>query len=172
MMMVVFQSEVIMQIRTATKKDLDTILSIYAHARKYMRENGNPTQWGNGYPEEEILCEDIELNRLFVCTDEEEILGVFCYFFGDDPTYERIYDGSWKNDLPYGVLHRIAVVSHRAGVASFCYDYCFSQCKNLKIDTHRNNIPMQKSLAKNGFSYCVIIYLESGDERLDYQKFE
>ncbi len=161
-----------MQIRHANVGDLDAILPIYDHARRYMRQNGNPTQWSGGYPDETTLREDIEKDRLFVCTDRGEIVGVFCYFFGDDPTYRRIYEGSWKNDLPYGVLHRIAVSSHRRGVASFCYDYCFSQCKNLKIDTHRDNIPMQKSLAKNGFSYCGIIYLASGDERLAYQKTE
>lgn len=161
-----------MQIRHATAEDLAFILPIYDHARTYMRENGNPTQWGDSYPDEDTLREDIACNRLFVCVEGEEILGVFCYFFGEDPTYKKIYEGGWKNGLPYGVLHRIAVTSHRSGVASFCYDYCFSQCKNLKIDTHRNNIPMQRSLAKNGFSYCGIIYLESGDERLAYQKTE
>ena len=161
-----------MQIRHATEEDLGRILPIYAHARRYMKEHGNPTQWGDSYPDEATLREDIELSRLFVCTEEDEILGVFCYFFGEDPTYQKIYEGDWKNDLPYGVLHRIAVTSHRSGVASFCYDYCFSKCKNLKIDTHRNNIPMQHSLAKNGFSYCGIIYLATGDERLAYQKTE
>ena len=161
-----------MQIRHATAEDLASILPIYDHARTYMRENGNPTQWGDSYPDEGILREDLTRNRLFVCVEDEEILGVFCYFFGEDPTYQRIYEGSWKNDLPYGVLHRIAVASHRSGVASFCFDYCYSLCKNLKIDTHRNNLPMQKSLAKNGFSYCGIIYLASGDERLAYQKTE
>ena len=159
-----------MNIRNACFEDLETILAIYDHARKFMRENGNPTQWSGGYPGEEILREDIAKERLYVCEDTEEILGVFCYFYGDDPTYKRIYEGNWLNGLPYGVLHRIAVVSHRKGVASFCYNYCFSRCKNLKIDTHRDNIPMQKSLAKNGFIRCGIIYLESGDERIAYQK--
>ena len=161
-----------MQIRHATTEDMGAILPIYDHARSYMRQNGNPTQWSGSYPDEATLLDDIQKHRLFVCTDDGEILGVFCYFFGDDPTYLRIYEGSWRNDQPYGVLHRIAVSSHRRGVASFCYDYCFSQCKNLKIDTHRDNIPMQKSLVKNGFSYCGIIYLATGDERLAYQKTE
>ena len=161
-----------MQIRHANVGDLDAILPIYDHARRYMRENGNPTQWSGGYPDEATLREDIAKDRLFVCMDGDETVGVFCYFYGDDPTYQRIYEGSWKNDLPYGVIHRIAVSSHRKGVASFCYEHCFSLCKNLKIDTHRDNIPMQKSLAKNGFSYCGIIYLASGDERLAYQKTE
>ena len=159
-----------MDIRLAQLNDLPPILKIYAHAREYMREQGNPTQWGNGYPQENLLRDDIAKKQLYVCCEADEILGVFCYFFGNDPTYLKIYEGAWQNNLPYGVIHRIAVVSHRRGVASFCYDYCFSLCQNLKIDTHRDNLPMQKSLAKNGFARCGIIYLESGDERIAYQK--
>ena len=52
------------------------------------------------------------------------------------------------------------------------YSYCFDIVKSLRIDTHRQNIPMQNSLVKNGFRYCGIIYLESGDERIAYQKVE
>ena len=159
-----------MNIRNATTADLPYILSIYHRARAYMREQGNQAQWDGGYPQESILREDIDKKQLYVCEKDGNILGVFCYFYGDDPTYLRIYEGSWLNGEPYGVLHRIAVDSKGTGVAAFCYDYCLSRCKNLKIDTHRDNYPMQKSLSKNGFSYCGIIYLESGDERLAYQK--
>ena len=159
-----------MNIRHATEADLPVIFSIYESARAFMWQNGNPHQWTNGYPQREILLEDLRLRRLYVCENETEVLGVFCYFFGEDSTYRRIYDGTWLNKQPYGVLHRIAVVSHRRGVASFCFDFCLSQCKNLKIDTHRDNLPMQRSLAKNGFVRCGVIYLENGDERLAYQK--
>ena len=34
-----------MQIRKATMNDLPNILAIYAYARKYMKEHGNPDQW-------------------------------------------------------------------------------------------------------------------------------
>ena len=161
-----------MNIRQATLEDLPIILTIYDNARVYMRTQGNATQWSGGYPQEEILREDIAQERLYVCMEADEILAVFFYAHGDDPTYLKIYEGNWLNDLPYGVLHRIAVNSRGRGVAEFCYNYCLSRCKNLKIDTHRDNFPMQKSLTKNGFSYCGIIYLESGDERLAYQKSE
>ena len=35
---------------------------------------------------------------------------------------------------------------------------------------YRDNVIMQHNIAKHGFSYCGIIYLASGDERLAYQK--
>ena len=159
-----------MNVRHAKRDELTTILSIYEQARTYMREQGNPTQWSGGYPDEAILKDDISKNQLYVCEEEGVILGVFCYFFGNDPTYLRIFDGNWLNDAPYGVLHRIAVSAHRKGVASFCFDFCFSKCQNLKIDTHRDNVPMQKSLVKNGFSYCGIIHVEDGTPRFAYDR--
>ena len=161
-----------MEIRKAQMSELGAIMEIYNGARAYMRANGNSEQWGNGYPSEALIREDIETGRCHLCMDGGEIAGVFCYFEGEDPTYRNIYDGKWLNDKPYGVIHRIAVAQHRKGVASFCFAYCFACCKNLKIDTHRDNIPMQRSLAKNGFALCGTIYLESGAPRMAYQRSE
>ncbi len=159
-----------MIIRKATYKDLPLILAIYEKARSYMRENGNPHQWGDTYPPVSIIEEDISLGRCHVCVDDSEIAGVFCFFKGTDPTYAEIYQGSWLNDAPYGVIHRMAVATHRKGVASQCFTYAYAQCPNIRIDTHRDNKPMQASLSKNGFTYCGIIYLANGDERLAYQR--
>ncbi len=76
------------------------------------------------------------------------------------------------NDRPYGVIHRIAVSDavRGRGVAGFIFDTCFAKCQNLKIDTHRDNLPMQRALEKNGFIRCGIICLANGDERIAYQR--
>lgn len=157
-------------IRKATFADLPALMTIYDHARAYMRENGNMEQWDGGYPQITVIEEDISLGRCYICMDGLDIAGVFCFFKGNDPTYAAIYDGAWLNDQPYGVIHRIAVVKHGVGVASFCFDYAYAACGNVRIDTHRDNIPMQNALRKNGFAYCGIIYLPNGDERIAYQK--
>ncbi len=159
-----------MEIRKATTCELDAILEIYAGARRYMREHGNMEQWAGGYPPRELIERDIEQGICHVCVEAGELLGVFCYFYGEDPTYLCIEDGAWLNDRPYGVIHRIASAAHRRGVASACFDWAFARCGNLKIDTHHDNIPMQRSLAKNGFSRCGIIRLANGDPRIAYQK--
>ena len=159
-----------MEIRKAEFADLPRMMEIYAQARDYMRRNGNPTQWVNGYPSEEKIREDITAGESWLCTENGEILGVFCFFLHNDPTYDVIYEGSWLNDEPYGVIHRIAVAQHRRGVASFCYDFALSKCTNLRIDTHRDNVPMQRSLQKNGFHRCGIIHLQNGDPRIAFQK--
>jgi hypothetical protein len=47
--------------------------------------------------------------------------------------------------------------------------FALENCKNIRIDTHRDNKIMQYNILKHGFPYCGIIYLASGDERLAYQ---
>ncbi len=158
-----------MKIVKAEMQELDTVMEIYGEAREYMRENGNLEQWSGGYPQRELVERDVISGDLFLCKNNGETVGVFFYKFGEDPTYKTIYGGEWLNEDKYGVIHRIAVRSHRKGVASQCFEWALKQCGNVKIDTHKDNIPMQRSLLKNGFSYCGIIHLENGDERLAYQ---
>ena len=165
-------TEIKMNIRNAKIEELSALMQIYDDARAFMRASGNSEQWAGGYPSEGVIISDIEAGNSYVCEENGEILGVFCYFFGNDPTYEKIYGGAWLNAEPYGVIHRIAVAksAHGRGVAKKCFDFAFDRAKNVKIDTHRDNIPMQRSLEKNGFARCGIIYLESGDERIAFQK--
>jgi len=83
----------------------------------------------------------------------------------------KIHEGKWLDDeLPYHVVHRIASYPDVHGIFSDIMDFCFSHDPNIRIDTHRDNKTMQHNIAKHGFSYCGIIYLASGDERLAYQK--
>ena len=51
-------------------------------------------------------------------------------------------------------------------------NFCFSHDANIRIDTHKDNRIMQHNIEKHGFTYCGIIYLANGDERLAYQKLE
>ncbi len=161
-----------MRIRHAEAHEIHRIKEIYENAVSFMRKTGNANQWTGGYPSAEIILADIESKYLYVCEEDSEWLAVFFYRHGDDPTYGVIYDGEWLNDESYGVIHRIAVTdaARGRGIASQCYEFALSHSGNVKIDTHRDNLPMQHSLLKNGFTYCGIIHLENGDERLAYQK--
>ena len=90
---------------------------------------------------------------------------------GSEPTYSKIYDGKWIDDsLAYHVIHRIASYPEAHGVFKEIMDFCFTHDANIRIDTHKDNLIMQHNIAKHGFTYCGIIYLPSGDERLAYQK--
>ena len=156
-------------IEKATLSQLPQILKIYEKARKFMSESGNPTQWGTYYPTEEMIRQDIRIGKSYVNLKDGNLCAVFYFAVENDPTYGYI-DGAWLNDAPYGVIHRIAVGESGRGVAAECFRFAETLCDNLRIDTHENNIPMQRCLLKNGFIRCGTIYLEDGDPRIAYQK--
>ena len=160
-----------MKIRQSQYTDLPQLLQIYETARRFMQQTGNAGQWVDGYPKEELLIDDISKGNSYVCLNENnEITGTFYYIVGEEPTYLNIYEGAWLNDDPYGVIHRIASSGKQKGIAETCINWCLEKCENLRIDTHRDNKVMQSILQKLGFTYCGIIYLENGAERLAYQK--
>lgn len=166
-------------IRLAKENDLVVIMKIYQTARKYMEETGNPTQWGNNHPPGELLEEDIRREQLYVYSEsaggsaaeeENEIIhGVFAFIIGEDPTYAYIEDGTWPNDAAYGTIHRIAGDGKIRGIFEQCFEFCRSQIKKLRIDTHQNNRTMQHLIEKNGFQKCGIVYMEDGSPRIAYQ---
>jgi len=161
-----------MEIRKTKMEELDRVMAIYDRARAYMRQNGNHNQWIKGYPSRELVRSDIEGGISYVCTEGEELLAVFAYFQGEDPSYGKI-DGAWIGPgAPYGVVHRIGVEVPRRGVGAFCLDWAFRDSGDLRIDTHGDNVPMQNMLQREGFSRCGVIVIEDGTERVAFEKIE
>ena len=158
-----------MTIRKTTMEDIPAVMEIYAEARAYMRETGNPDQWQGNHPPQGLIEQDIQAGNSYVCVNNNEIAAVFYFNIEEDPTYGKI-DGSWLNDKPYGVVHRIARGSNGKGAAAFCMEWCFAKHPNIRIDTHRDNAAMLALLERLGFTYCGIIWLANGDERMAFQK--
>lgn len=161
-----------MYIRKSEERDLKKIMEIYAAARRFMAEHGNPRQWGaTNWPPEALIREDIKHGDSYVCIENDEIAAVFFYKKGHDATYDVIEDGAWLNDTPYAVVHRIASSGIVKGAGGFCLNWAFGQSGHLRMDTHGDNVVMQNMLKKAGFEYCGIIYVEEDDDpRLAYEK--
>ena len=163
-------------IRHAEPSDLSAIMQVMEAAKAIMRLSGNLHQWGEGYPSEAVILADMEKNGGFVIEEnnaenEKKIVAYFAFLPSPEPTYDKIYDGEWIDDaLPYHVVHRIASTPDVHGIFSNIMDFCFRHDPNIRIDTHRDNAIMQHNIEKHGFSYCGIILLASGDERLAYQR--
>ena len=158
-------------VRKATPTDVAEIMKVMDAAKKIMRQSGNMHQWDNGYPSEAVILSDMEKDGGFVVEDDGKLVGYFAFLPSPEPTYARIFEGEWLDDTqPYHVVHRIASYPDAHGIFSSIMDFCFSRDSNIRIDTHRDNTIMQHNIAKHGFTYCGIIYLASGDERLASQK--
>ncbi len=159
---------------------MDSIIEIIDMAKQYMKESGI-NQWQDGYPNREQITMDIDTSVSYIIEDNSKIIGTAVITFFGDTNYDKIYDGKWLSDNEFCAIHRIAVNSDFKGksIAKQFVDKAesLSQEKNIhsiKVDTHRQNLSMQKFLLKNGFTYCGIIYLDgkmdSQNERFAYEK--
>lgn len=158
-------------IRKAISSEVVDIMDVIEAAKGIMRSSGNMHQWVDGYPSESVILYDIEREVGYVVVDNTRIVGYFAFIPSPDPTYAKIYQGEWTDDiLPYHVIHRIASYPDVHNIFRDIIDFCYAIDTNLRVDTHRDNTIMQYNLLKHGFTYCGIIYLLSGDERLAYQK--
>ncbi len=157
-------------IRQAKTDDLSRILEIYEAGREFMRQRGNPDQWGESYPPESLVRSDIEGAQLYVICDGEDCPhGVFAFLRDGEPDYEHI-DGAWLSDGPYGTIHRVASDGSVRGVLSQAVEFVSRYFDCIRIDTHEDNIPMQGAILKAGFKLCGTVYLKNGDPRWAYEK--
>lgn len=69
------------QIRPSQLSDLDRLMEIFDHARKFMASVGNGNQWINGYPQRELIAKEITDGHCYACEDEHGKIGrniLFC----------------------------------------------------------------------------------------------
>ena len=157
-------------IRHTRVEDIPRLQALFSHARSFMLETGNPSQWTAAYPSEELLRKDIGSRDSYVVEDEKQtVIATFVLRGGVDPTYDVIYEGRWLNDAPYATIHRIASDGTRKGILHLAMQFAQLDYNNIRIDTHRDNQVMRNAIAKEGFVYCGIIHCWNGDERVAYQ---
>lgn len=157
-------------IRHTRMEDIPRLQALFSHARSFMLETGNPSQWTAAYPSEELLRKDIGSRDSYVVEDEKQtVIATFVLRGGVDPTYDVIYEGRWLNDAPYATIHRIASDGTRKGILHLAMQFAQLDYNNIRIDTHRDNQVMRNAIAKEGFVYCGIIHCWNGDERVAYQ---
>ena len=182
-----------MVIRPATEADIPAVLPVFEAAKAIMRADGNHDQWGApGFPGDALLLRDIARGGAFVIETRwpvgaghddrsttvmpgvtghlsAHIVAYFALLPSPEPTYSHI-DGAWLTDEPYGVIHRIASYPEVHGIFSAIIDFAAARYPHLRIDTHRDNRIMQHLIDTAGFTYCGIIWLEDGTERLAYER--
>lgn len=93
--------------RKATEKDLKTATALIEQAKVFLRENG-VDQWQTGYPNEEAIAGDLQRGEGYVMEVDGQVRGYACISFAGEPCYNELA-GKWLSDLPYGVVHRMAI---------------------------------------------------------------
>ncbi|HHV09460.1 MAG TPA: GNAT family N-acetyltransferase [Clostridiales bacterium] len=165
-----------MEFRKSRKEEIDDILGIIKQAQDYLKEAGID-QWQNNYPNRETIRQDIDNGESYILSEGKDIVATAAVSFRGEKTYQSIHEGQWVSDGGYAVIHRIAVKDRYKGlglasriigsVEEICLD---KGIKSIKVDTHEENLSMQRLLIKNNFQYCGIIYLEDGSKRLAFEK--
>lgn len=181
----------LMNFRKSTFDDVDRILEIIEKAKIELKKLGL-NQWQNGYPNREVIENDVK-NRISYVLEEisekddksknqssKKIIGTIVLSPEKEAPYSKI-EGKWITNDDYIAIHRLAVDSEikNKGIATKILEFSEEECiKNkilsIKTDTHENNEPMKRFLEKNGFSYCGVIYLDKepdvGEKRIAYEK--
>ena len=157
-------------------EDIPQVMEIIKDAQLYLKNEGID-QWQNNYPNPQVIREDIRNGNSYVIKKDNKVVAVAAIIFADDPTYKKIYQGEWLSRGKYGVIHRAAVAENYKGqgIASKFFRETEKMAaemgiKSIRIDTHQDNLAMQRLIEKENFEYCGIIYTEDGSRRLAYEK--
>lgn len=155
------------KIKKATREDLRFILKTYEDARKYMKEHGNPSQWGDDYPSLNLIKELMYNQDLYVGIYNRQLAFVFAFIIGEDPTYNYI-EGKWGSYEIYGTLHMVASSQIIKDTFSYILDFAKSKINYIRIDTHEDNKKMQQVIENHNFKKRGIIYTRDNTPRIAY----
>lgn len=163
------------RLRRVTTTEIDRVWHVVQEAKERMIQAGKQ-QWDSTYPLREHIAEDVERGWAYIIEEGGVIQAYGAVSTEGEPTYQVI-DGAWLNDVPYVVIHRLAVDNAHVGKG---YGEVFLRAveawaqkqgiRNIRVDTNHDNHSMQHILRKLHYVYCGIIYLERGGERWAFQK--
>lgn len=160
--------------RKATPSDISQIWDILHQAILRRKADGSE-QWQDGYPNPDVIQNDIDKEAGFVLTNGDTIIGYCAVLVNDEPAYAKI-KGKWLTQDDFVVVHRLAVSEKylRKGYAKKFFEWIEAfaisiKIFNIKADTNFDNIAMLKIFEKLGYSYCGEVYFR-GSPRKAYEK--
>lgn len=163
-----------MILRKATFSEIPFIWEILQQAVERRRQDGSQ-QWQNGYPNEQIVYDDIAKGYAYVLIENHEIIAYAAIIFDIEPNYKNI-TGKWLTEGNYVVIHRVATSDKEKGrgIAKLLFkmieDLAIKQnVYSIRVDTNFDNIPMLKTLDRLNYTYCGEIFF-NGASRKAYQK--
>lgn len=160
--------------RQADISEIPEIWNILKDAIQRRKKDGS-NQWQDGYPNLEIVQNDIEKSGGFVLELNNEIIGYCAIFINDEPEYANI-KGRWITNNDFIVFHRLAIADNQIGkgLAQKIFSYIEKYAKDnnifsIKADTNFDNPSMIKIFEKLDYKYCGEVYFR-GSPRKAYEK--
>ena len=165
-----------MEFRLATCKDSQKIQQIFDQGTAYFKELGID-QWQDGYPNEDVISDDISKKQCYVACDKNDIYGVIVMTLIEEDDYLTVEGGAWRYEGDYGVIHRLAVNKNypAKGLSYELVAYAEQMALEkgrmiMRVDTHKDNLGMRHLLAKSGYQYIGDLMLSGGLPRIGLDK--
>tara|TARA_B110000305_G_scaffold155080_1_gene171746 strand:+ start:348 stop:857 length:510 start_codon:yes stop_codon:yes gene_type:complete len=162
------------QFRLAKISEAFEIWQILKDAIQRRKEDGS-NQWQDGYPNMDVVKNDIERKIGFVLTQNDNIIGYTAIIINNEPDYINI-EGKWLTNQDFMVYHRVAISKKflAKGMAKkmmkLIEEYALSKnIYSLKADTNHDNIPMLKIFEKMGYSFCGTVHIRQSPRKA-YEK--
>ncbi len=153
--------------RKATAIDIPQVWVIIQQAI-LRRKNDGSKQWQDGYPNKDVIQQDIEKGAGYVLTDDDSIISYAAIIFNDEPAYEHL-KGQWLTNKEFVVIHRLAVSDEYLGkgfakkMIHFTEEIATTNnIFSIKVDTNFDNIAMLKIFEGLGYIYCGEVEFRGG----------
>lgn len=139
------------------------------------RKNDGSNQWQDGYPNLEVVKNDVEKGQGFVLLDNETVIGYTAILINNEPAYEAI-NGKWLTNADFVVIHRVAIAENYLGkglakkILSYVEEFSLqNNIYSIKADTNFDNFAMMKIFENLGYILCGEVLLR-GSARKAYEK--
>jgi GNAT superfamily N-acetyltransferase len=163
-----------MNLRLAFYDDLHTIWDILQDAIAQRKKDGSE-QWQHGYPNKQIVEEDIQQAHGYVLTKDDQVIAYAAIVFGIEPAYNDI-KGQWLSQEDYVVVHRVATAESCKGQGVATQLFLLIEelslrkgVESIKVDTNFDNEPMLRILEKLHYTFCGEIIF-GGAPRMAFEK--
>ena len=126
-----------MNFRKSNENDINKIMEMIEEAKEYFKSN-NIDQWQDGYPNYQVILDDINKGYSFVFIENDNIVASVAVSFEGKNTYDKIYEGQWLSIQSYCVIHRLVVDSRLKGngISSKIIKKIEEQAKELDLKTY------------------------------------
>ncbi|WP_313385849.1 GNAT family N-acetyltransferase [Chishuiella sp.] len=160
-------------LRKATQDDADRIWEILQQAILKRKEEGS-TQWQEGYPNPNVINDDITKGIGYVVfhSENNSIIGYVVIMDDIEPAYNELSGGKWLTDGKYVVVHRLATAQDVKikGLGTWVMQQVenVALSKNItsiKVDTNFDNDGMLRVFEKLNYIYCGEVFFRGGSRR-------